>query len=139
MSSQLCSQIIRASTMMINIHAAWIGFFLGCLAGAASGLFFHDKDWLGGYGSWRRRMTRLAHISFFGIGLLNLFFSLTARTLALETGLQGTSILLVVGAVAMPLVCYLAAWKPVLRHLFFIPALSVTVGIALFTWRLLAQ
>ena len=125
--------------MMANILVAWIAFFLGCLAGAVPGLFFHDNDWLGGYGSWRRRMIRLAHISFFGIGLLNLSFALTARTLGLETGLQATSALLVVGAVAMPSVCYLSAWKTAFRHLFFIPATSVTVGVGLFAWRVLVQ
>jgi len=125
--------------MMVNIHAAWIGFFLGCLAGAAAGLFFDDNDWLGGYGSWRRRMIRLAHIAFFGIGLLNLSFALTARYLGFATGLQPTSALLIVGAVAMPLVCYLSAWKMVFRHLFFIPAISVIVGIGFFLWRIFAQ
>jgi len=127
------------STMMINIHAAWIGFFLGCLAGAVPGLFFHDNDWLGGYGSWQRRMIRLAHISFFGIGIFNLSFALTAGTLGLEAGLRTISALLIVGAVAMPLVCYLSAWKKAFRNLFFIPAMSVTLGVGLFVWRLLAQ
>jgi len=125
--------------MMINIHVAWIGFFLGGLAGAVPGLFFYDNDWLGGYESWQRRMIRLAHIAFFGIGLLNLSFALTARTLGLEAGLQTTSTLLIVGAAAMPLVCYLSAWKTVFRHLFFIPAMSVTVGMGLFAWRILVQ
>jgi len=66
---------------MINIQVAWVGFLLGCLAGAIPGLFFHNSDWLGGYASWQRRMIRLAHIAFFGIGFINLSFALTARTL----------------------------------------------------------
>jgi hypothetical protein len=45
--------------------------------------------------------------------------------------------LLIVGAVTMPAVCYLSAWKPAFRNLFFIPAMSVTVGIALFVWRII--
>lgn len=124
---------------MMNLHAAWIGFFLGCLAGAISGLFFHSDDWLGGYASWPRRMIRLAHVAFFGIGFLNLAFALTVRTCGLETGLHISSVLLLVGAAAMPAVCYLSAWKAAFRHLFFIPATSVTLGIGLFVWRLLAQ
>jgi len=82
-------------------------------------------------------MIRLAHIAFFGIGLLNLSFALTARTLDLDTGLRPVSVLLIVGAAAMPAVCYLSAWKPAFRHLFFIPAVSVTAGMALFTWRII--
>ena len=125
--------------MMINMHAAWIGFFLGCLAGAVPGSFFHNNDWLGGYGSWQRRMTRLGHISFFGIGFLNLLFALTIRALGFESGIATTSALLIVGAITMPLVCYLSAWKTSFRHLFFIPAMSVTIGIALFVWKILVQ
>ena len=123
--------------MTINIYAAWIGFFLGCAAGAVTGLYFHDADWLGGYGAWRRRMIRLGHISFFGIGLLNLAAALTARALGLETGLGAASALFLVGAVTMPLVCYLSAWRVTFRHLFFIPAVSVTSGVALLAWRFL--
>ncbi|MDD2597650.1 MAG: hypothetical protein PHO37_00285 [Kiritimatiellae bacterium] len=123
--------------MVINMHAGWIGFLIGCIAGAVPGLFFYNKDWLGGYSSWQRRMLRLGHISFFGIGLINLFFALTASTMKIESKVQLCSTLLLVGAIAMPAVCYLSAWKPIFRHFFFIPALSVSIGIALFTWRLI--
>ena len=123
--------------MMINIQAAWVGFLLGCVAGVITGLFFHHDDWLGGYASWQRRMIRLAHIAFFGLSFINLSFALTAITLGFDTGLQSTSILLIAGAVTMPTVCYLSAWKPVFRNLFFIPAISVTLGIALFVWRII--
>ena len=123
---------------MLNILAAWIGFFFGCVSGAIPGLFFHKKEWLGGYASWERRMIRLGHISFFGLGFLNLSFALTARSLELESGLAIPSALLIVGAVAMPTVCYLCAWKKIFRLIFFIPALSVTGGIAFFLWRLLS-
>ena len=122
---------------MLNIYAAWIGMLLGCIAGAIPGLFFHDKDWLGGYSSWRRRMMRLAHISFFGIAFINLAFGLTARALELSDGTTAASWLLIVGAVAMPSVCYLAAIRDGFRRLFFIPAGSVTTAVALFLWRLL--
>ena len=124
--------------MVVNIYAAWAGFLLGCLAGAVSGLFFHDVDWIGGYASWPRRLIRLAHIAFFGVGLLNLSFALSAHALGLESGLRVTSGLLIVGAVTMPLVCYLSAWKAFFRHLFFIPVLSITCGIALFLWRMIS-
>lgn len=125
--------------MIINLYAAWIGFLLGCVAGAVTGLFFHDKDWLDGYDSWPRRLIRLGHISFFGIGLLNLAFALTARAVGLDSGLAVPSALFLIGAATMPLVCYLSAWRVIFRHLFFVPALSVTSGVALFAWRLLSR
>ena len=123
--------------MMINLWAAWLGMLMGCVAGATAGLFFHDEEWMGGYASWRRRMIRLAHIAFFGIGLINLGFALTARSLKIETGLTLPSVFLIIGAVGMPFVCYLSAFKKEFRHLFFIPAGSVSLAIALFLWRIM--
>jgi hypothetical protein len=123
--------------MIMNLYAAWIAFLLGGLAGAVTGLFFHDESWLGGYGSWRRRMTRLGHIAFFGLGLINLAFALTVNVLHLESGVLISSYLLLIGAAAMPLVCYLSAFKTSFRHLFFIPALATIGGIAMFLWRVL--
>jgi len=122
--------------MMLNIQAGWLGFLLGCIAGAIPGLFFHNSEWLGGYASWQRRMIRLAHIAFFGLGFLNLAFGLTVKVLGMDTGLRPVSFLLILGAIAMPLVCYLSAWRDWFRNLFFIPALSVTSAIAIFIWRL---
>ncbi len=122
---------------MINIQIAWLGFLLGCISGAILGMFFYNSNWLGGYNSWQRRLMRLAHISFFGIGLINLFFALTAKALNIESGLQATSTLLVIGAITMPTTCYLSAWKPIFRHIFFIPAMSVTIAISLFTLRII--
>ncbi len=58
----------------LNLWVAWGGILLGLLSGIAQGLHFHKSDWLGGYGSWSRRMMRLGHVSFFGIALLNLAF-----------------------------------------------------------------
>ncbi len=122
--------------MMINMIGAWIGFLLGCLSGAVTGLFFYDKSWLGGYASWQRRMTRLGHIAFFGLGLINLAFALSARSLDIVSGLRLSSILLLIGLATMSTLCFLSAWRPGFRHLFFVPAGSVTIAIALFVWRI---
>lgn len=122
--------------MTINLYAAWIGFLLGAIAGAISGLFFDRETWLGGYADWRRRMVRLGHISFFGIGLLNLGFFLTVETLSVQAGVRLPAYLMIVGAVTMPLVCYLSAYRKGFRHLFFIPAGVVTLALAAFTWTL---
>ena len=125
--------------MEIHFYAAWIGFLLGSLAGATTGLFFHGDEWLGGYGDWRRRMVRLGHVAFFGIGLLNLAFAVTVAELGIETGLALPSALLLFGAVAMPLICYLSAYRKTFRHLFFLPAGAVTLAIAAFLWRLASR
>ena len=121
----------------VSLYFAWAWMLAGMVSGAVLGLFFHQHDWLGGYGSWRRRMVRLGHISFFGIGLVNLAFALTVRVLGIENGTAASSWLMIVAAATMPLVCYLSAARVFFRNLFFIPALSLTVGIGLFVWRIL--
>lgn len=125
--------------MTVNIYAAWIGILLGCLAGAVQGMFFDREDWLGGYASWKRRMLRLGHISFFGIAFINLSFAMSATVLGLEDRVGISSVLFLIGAAGMPLVCYLSAIKAVFRHLFFIPALSVIAGIILFIWSMFTR
>ncbi len=130
--------------MMANLYAAWAGILLGLIAGAIQGLFFHRDDWLGGYSSWPRRMTRLGHISLFGIAFINTTFALTTSYLKLEdTGAlrmaQWCSWLFILGAVAMPLVCYLSAVRKWFRHLFFIPVTSLILGAALFVGGVLVK
>ena len=66
---------------ILNLYAAWIGILLGAIMGAVQGMFFHKESWLGGYGTWARRMTRLGHISFFGIAFINLAFYLTVKSM----------------------------------------------------------
>jgi hypothetical protein len=114
----------------LNLIGGWLGMLAGVLSGAIIGLFFYRDDWMGGYQSWRRRLTRLGHISFFGLGFLNLLFATTSRDLSL-TGhcLAVASWALMLGAVTMPLCCFLSAWRKPWRHLFPVPVLSVTAGI----------
>lgn len=87
-----------------NLIVGWLGIFAGFVAGALPGLFFWMEDWLGGYGSWRRRLVRLAHISFFGLGFINILFALSVAYLGLaeNSSLRWSSVLLVAGALAMP-------------------------------------
>ncbi len=123
--------------MTLNIYAAWIAILAGVLAGLVAGLFFHKDDFLNGYSSWSRRLTRLGHVSFFGLGLLNLGMALTARSFGIAETLTASSWLMLVGLVTMPIVCYVSAfWKP-FRNLFFVPVLSVGSGVTIFLWRLL--
>ncbi len=112
----------------LNLLAAWIGILLGLVSGIVPGLLFQNKDWMGGYASWRRRLTRLGHISFFGIGALNLGFYLTMQNTQAASCLCIASFLFVVGAATMPTICYLSAWKKFFRHFFFIPVTSLIVA-----------
>ena len=115
---------------ILNITAGWFGMLAGILSGALLGLFFHREDWMGGYSSYRRRLTRLGHISFFGLGFLNLVFGATVVPLNLSaTTLRIASWSFVVAAATMPACCFLAAWRKPLRHLFPVPVISALTGI----------
>jgi hypothetical protein len=112
-----------------NLFIGWAGFLAGAVTGALLGLAFHRDDWLGGYGSFPRRMLRLGHIACFGLGLLNILFALTSASLPSGPVLHAAGICLAVGLVTMPLNCFLTAWRKPFRHLFFIPAGATLTGI----------
>jgi hypothetical protein len=118
----------------LNTLAAWVGILLGMLSGIHAGLFFQREDWLGGYGSWPRRMLRLGHIAFFGIGLLNLGYTLTLRYLGWPQPHALASVALAASTFLMPLVCMLAAWRKPLRHLFVVPTSCLLAGVVGLLW-----
>ncbi len=114
----------------LHLFAGWLGFLAGAGSGALLGLRFHRADWLGGYGSFRRRLLRLGHIAFFGLGLLNIVFAFTVKTAALDGWpLHAASAALLLGAITMPAVCFLTAWREPWRRLFFVPVGSVLTGV----------
>ncbi|HVP72279.1 MAG TPA: hypothetical protein VMS30_00980 [Phycisphaerales bacterium] len=117
----------------VNLVFAWWWMTCGALSGAAAGLVFHREDACGGYASWRRRLMRLGHVAFFGTGLLNLGFALTARAvpLPLTTITSLASLALLAGAMVMPVTCYLASWRASWRILFVVPVVFLVAGLAL--------
>jgi hypothetical protein len=113
----------------LNLFAAWVGILLGFLSGLVLGLFFRREDWLGGYASLQRRLYRLAHISLFGLGAVNLLFYFTAQEF--PAGMAGGSISswsFIVGAATMPVCCLLMAQFPRTHLLFGIPVVSLLLG-----------
>ena len=91
------------------------------VTGSVIGLFFGRDDFLGGYGSWRRRLTRLGHIALAALGLFNVVYG--AMPIAAVHGWRThwAGLGLIAGGIAMPMVCFLSAWKRGFRRLFFIP------------------
>src|SRR5262245_24117189 len=112
--------------VMLNAAFGWVWITLGMASGALIGLRFYREDWLGGYDSWRRRLVRLGHISFFGLGILNVLFALSVPHVRLAAWEQAVaSWAFVIGGVTMPLVCGLSAWRQPLRGFFVIPVASL--------------
>jgi hypothetical protein len=123
---------MNSSAPQLNLIVAWLGILLGFASGMGLGLCFHREDWLGGYASFRRRLYRLAHISFFGLGATNLLFWLTVKNLSVSGAmLDWASILFALGAATMPVCCLLMAHFPKARLLFSIPVVSLLIAGAL--------
>ena len=116
-------------TLKLNLIAAWLGILLGFGSGLVLGLFFNREDWMGGYSSLKRRLYRLAHISFFGLGAVNLLFYFTALRLPGSSAVLAiASWAFIIGAISMPICCLLMAHFPGTHLLFGIPVASLLLG-----------
>jgi hypothetical protein len=121
----------------LNLVLAWLWILLGFLAGLFFGLNFHKERWLGGYTSFKRRLYRLGHISFFGLAGVNFLFYLTARNfMPSSTTPWLASWGFVLGAVSMPICCFVMAHRPRLQALFLIPVTSLIVASILTLWEI---
>ena len=110
----------------MNFLAGWWLILSAFVTGAALGLGFHREEFLGGYGSFRRRLARLGHIALAALGGLNVLYGVCPVPVSVWPGR-----LLLAGAIAMPLVCFLSAWKETFRHLFFVPVALLISAVAL--------
>lgn len=128
---------MNASFPQLNLFVAWLWILLGFASGIPLGLCFQRDDWLGGYASLKRRLYRLGHISFFGLGAANLLFYYTAQVLHATGGSwRLASWSFVVGAATMPLCCVLMARRRDAQALFGIPVVSLLTGAALTLWEI---
>lgn len=122
---------MHAPAYPLNWLAGWLLVLAAFVTGAAIGLFFHRDEFLGGYGSFRRRLLRLGHIACAALGMLNVIFSLSPWPPALSLTGTAASIALVTGGVTMPAACFLCAWRESFRHTFVIPVAALVLGVVL--------
>jgi hypothetical protein len=115
----------------LNFTAGWWLILAAFASGAVIGMGFHREDFLGGYGSFRRRLLRLGHIAFAALGMLNVIYGLSPVSTGGGTRALLPGMLLVAGAVAMPLICFLSAWRMPFRHFFFVPVLQLMAAVGL--------
>ncbi len=116
--------------MPLNHAFGWMWVLAGFLSGLLLGLRFHEDGWWGGYSSLRRRLVRLGHISFIGLGFLNILFALSAARLRLDPAwFSVASWCLIVGGVTMPACCGVMAWRPALHKVFAVPVAALALGV----------
>ncbi len=116
---------------------AWSSFVIGISTGLILGLWsfngpFPTPEWLGEYDNVSRRLVRLGHIAFFGLGILNLLLAMEIPKLKLSTlELSIASKMMIFGNMVLPLTLLAAGvWHP-LKYLMPIPALCVLIAMCL--------
>ena len=123
-----------------NLWAGWTGMMFGLVSGALIGLKFHLEDFAGGYASFRRRMLRIGHLAFFGLGIINVLFALTLTSSGVVLSYPAVASASLAAAVfVMPAVCFLTAWKKPFRHIFPLPVILVAVSLLLLLEGLMTQ
>ena len=127
-------------SLIFNLYIGWLWILFGFLSGSLIGINFHyiQEDWLGGYSSPKRRLFRLGHISFFGLGIVNLIFYFTFDKLLSYTVLNEiASWGFIVGAITMPLCCFSIGVFPRLKYFFYIPVLCLLLSCIITVWEVL--
>lgn len=119
---------------VLNWFFGWSMLLSAFLTGAVIGCFYRRANFLGGYDSLARRHLRLGHIALAALGMVNLLYALSPWPGEDSWYALPASYAWIVGGLAMPSVCFLAAWKPGFGALFFIPVSSLTLA-AIWTLR----
>jgi hypothetical protein len=123
-----------------NRAIAWSGFCAGVLSGMFMGLWAFDGPlappaWIGGYGETARRLIRLGHIAFFGIGLLNLALTKELPDLALaERAKAGAAAAMNFANLILPFLLIAAALVAPLKYLLPFPVVAALAALALAAW-----
>jgi hypothetical protein len=118
-----------------NRSVGWTSMAVGVGAGLLLGMWSFDgplavPEWLGAYDATSRRLVRLGHIAFIGLGILDVLLArelpqlrLSARWRRIASGAM------ILGNVLLPPVLVAAgAWRP-LKYLMSLPATAVFVAL----------
>lgn len=126
--------------MESNRAIGWTSLSVGVATGLVMGLWSFDgplpaPSWLGEYSDTPRRLARLGHIAFIGLGTLNI---LLARELTMTSlGNRGRTLAsraMNFGNLLLPVTLFAAAaWRPA-KYAMGLPATAVLVALLLAAW-----
>lgn len=127
----------RTPTWEWNRRVGWASACLGAVTGMMMGFWSFDgplppPGWLGEYGDTPRRLARLGHIAFFGLGILNVLLASELRRSALGPRTKHlASIAMIFGNIFLPVLLFAAAAYRPLKYLLSVPILAVFIALAL--------
>jgi len=120
-----------------NRRVGWLSTCWGVISGAILGLWSFDGPfpvpaWLGEYDQTSRRLARLGHIAFFGLGILNVLVAgELGRARFGPWGRKAASWAMNFGNVFLPLTLFAAAAYRPLKYGMGAPVLSVLLALVL--------
>jgi hypothetical protein len=120
-----------------NRRVGWLSTCLGVISGSIMGLWSFDGPfavpaWLGEYDQTSRRLARLGHIAFFGLGILNVLVAGELRRSGLGFwGRRTASWAMNFGNVFLPLTLFAAAAYRPLKYGMGAPVLAVLLALVL--------
>jgi hypothetical protein len=122
-----------ANGALLNRRIAWSGMALGAALGMALGLWSFDGPFpvpafLGDYDATARRLMRLGHIAFFGLGFVNLLLARELPGLAPKARrIAGAA--MNVGNLGLPLTLVAAAFLAPVKYAMALPASAVLLAL----------
>jgi hypothetical protein len=129
--------IAVSSGTTLNIAVGWTSLATGAVTGLVLGLWSFGgpvpvPEWIGDYNSLPRRLLRLGHIAFFGLGILNIML---ARHLGRLRSLSHHRRLALgamnVGNIFLPITLMIAAAVEPAKYLMSVPAMAVTIALVI--------
>lgn len=120
-----------------NRRVGWTSLAVGVATGLAMGLWSFDgpvgvPEWLGAYDATSRRLVRLGHIAFLGLGILDILLARELPRLDLgEAAKRLASRAMVLGNALLPVTLFAAGACRPLKYVLPLPATAVFVALVL--------
>jgi len=126
-----------ANIHRLNRTIAWSSFFFGAASGMVIGLWAFDGPVpapasMTDYSATARRLLRLGHIAFFGIGYLNLLLAIELPSLYLSNKFKlWAAHAMNFANILLPVTLMAAAAVPQLKYLLPLPVSAATLALAI--------
>ena len=128
-------RLMNANGVLLNRRVAWSGMAVGAALGMLLGLWSFNgpvpvPEFLGAYDDNARRLMRLGHIAFFGLGFINLLLARELPALP-ERMRRIAGLSMNVGNLGLPLTLVAASIFEPIKYAMALPASAVLLALIL--------
>jgi hypothetical protein len=120
-----------------NRRVGWASLAIGVAVGLVIGLWSFDgplpvPSWLGDYGDTSRRLVRLGHIAFIGLGLVDILIERELARSSLSAAARSVaSWAMAAGNAMLPVALFAAALYRPVKYVMAVPAAAVFLALVL--------